>query len=176
MTRMTLAPLALCLALATGSAAAGQEAAHGHHDHAHETDSDSAHLAEGAGLRALHAWTRATDAASALVFVEIENVSDHTVALKGAASEVAESGALVGFALVDGAPAHQPVGETEIAPGGEIDFEPFGLAIALDGLARPLAQGETFAVTLLTDHGTLEMTVEVEAADATQHSHAGHMH
>lgn len=173
MPRPILAPLALCLALAAAAAPAGQEAAHGHADEPH---GDSAHLAEGAGLRALHAWTRATDAASALVFVEIENVSDHAVALTGATSEVAQSGALVGFALVDGAPAHQPVGETGIAPGAEIAFEPFGLAIALEGLARPLAQGEAFAVTLLTDHGPLEMTVEVEAADATQHSHAGHMH
>ena len=133
------------------------------------------HLGELGGLRALHAWTRATDAGEALVFVEVENAGDASVTLEGAEAEglVAE---LVGFRLVNGEPDWQVVGPVPVAPGRTLHLEPDGLAIRVDGLTAPLVEGEGMDLDLLTSLGPLVVHVEVEAADAAAHGHAGHDH
>jgi hypothetical protein len=155
------------------------QSAHGHHSHAesevHAPDDDHVAVAQ-FGLRATHAWTRAGVGPEALVCVELANGADRAITLTGAESPAARAAALVGFRLVDGAPTYEPMARLPLDPGAEIALAPFGLAIRLDGLARPLARGETVAVTLLTDAGTLALSVAVEAADARQHSHAGHAH
>lgn len=141
----------------------------------HEHDDDHVAVAD-FGLIATHAWTRATRATEALVFVELQNGAAATVTLTGARSPAARSATLVGFRSTGGATDHAPIPMLPLEPGAEIALVPFGLAIRLEGLTAPLAQGEEIAVTLLTDAGALALHVAVEAADATRHSHAGHAH
>ena len=136
---------------------------------------ESSHLAEIDGLRAVHAWTRATDAAETLVFVEIENRGEAAVTLDGVRAD-GLSAQLVGFRLVDGASAYEPVGSVPVAPGRDLLLEPDGLALRLSGLSAPLEEGDEVELELLTSLGALAIHVEVEAEGATDHGHAGHDH
>ncbi len=140
-----------------------------HHDHGE-------HLAEADGLRALHAWTPASDDDIALVFVELENTDDHAITLTGVGSEIATKGALVGFTLVDGEGTYVPLDHMVLAAKRDMALTPNGLAIQLSGVKTHRHQGEAFHLHLVTDHGELEIEVAVEAHDAHQHSHAGHSH
>jgi periplasmic copper chaperone A len=189
---MTHLPAALlCATLLATAPALAQHQSHGHahghddeaahaHEEAHERDhgdgEDADHVAEGAGLRALHGWTRATRDGTALVFVELSNTSGGMVRVTGAESGIAARAELVGFRLEQGRETWSPVGAIDLGPDESVDLAPFGLAILLEGLTTPLEQGDTLDVDLLTAEGALAIAVEVEAADATQHSHAGHNH
>ncbi|WP_102868297.1 copper chaperone PCu(A)C [Pseudovibrio exalbescens] len=144
-------------------------------DHHHAND-HAAHEAAAHGIHGLHAWTRATDDDHALVFVELKNESDHEVHLTGGHSAIAETVTLVGFQMQEGEAVYVPIPQVPVQPEGELDLMPNGLALQLDGLARPLAKGESFEVEIVFDQGHLMMPVQVEAYNATQHSHAGHMH
>lgn len=163
----------------------GHEEEHGHDDeHAHEEDhahedeaaSDDAHLTTMGDVRLLHGWTRATGGDTALVFVEIENTGDTPVTLTGGTADLADSAVLVGFTLEDGTPVYPELPALPVAPGTEMVLAPQGVALRLDGLSRELAEGDSFDLTLAFSEAEVELTVEVEAADATQHSHAGHAH
>ena len=180
-----LIPHLLVAALAglPGPAAAGSHAAdpaagrgqHAHQDAGAHHDGDD-HLTVLGDVRLLHAWTRATDDASALVFVEIENTGDAPVTLTGGASDLAEAATLVGFTNANGQPDYQPLPALPVAPGTEMVLAPQGVALQLDGLSRALAEGDRFEIVLTFDNAEADLTVAVEAADATRHSHAGHMH
>ncbi|WP_308917263.1 copper chaperone PCu(A)C [Jannaschia sp. LMIT008] len=158
---MRLATIVLAAALAPLAATAED----GHDDHLAELD----------GLRAVHAWTRATDATETLIFVEIQNEGEVAVTLEGAHADGLDA-TLVGFRLQDGSPVYEPVDAVPVAPGRELHLEPDGLAIRLTGLSTPLAEGEEMEMELVTSLGEIEIHVEVEAADAIAHSHAGHNH
>ncbi|MGF1475950.1 MAG: copper chaperone PCu(A)C [Geminicoccaceae bacterium] len=160
-----------------------------HHDDAehHQAEHDEAghdaagqdeaeHVSEANGLRAVHAWTRATDAREALVWLELENERGEPVRVTGAESSLAKNAELVGFQIIDGEGQYVPIEAIEIDAGGEIAFTPFGLAIRLLALAQPLVEGEALEVALVTDQGDLPIEVAIEASDADQHSHAGHAH
>lgn len=141
-----------------------------HHDH------EAEHVSEMKGLRAVHAWTRATSADDLLVFVELENTGDEAVTITGGEAEFAETVELVGFTLIDGDPTYQPMPQIPLSAGRELMLAPNGLALRLSGLDRAFADGEHFDMQIATDRGALEVEVAVEAADATQHDHAGHAH
>ena len=134
------------------------------------------HRAELGGLRALHAWTPASDAAETLVFVELRNEGSDPVTLTGGRTDAARAVTLVGFRLIDGAPGHEPVGPVPIAPGHRLHLEPDGLALRLAGLIAPLREGDTLALDLTTSLGTLAIQIAVEPPGATAHPHAGHSH
>lgn len=163
LTVLALAALPV-LALAPAPRAGEEHGAHGDH------------LATLGELRLVHAWTRATEDDHALVFVEIDNTGEAPVTLTGAASAIAEGAELVGFRLEEGEPGYVALGKLPVAPGTEMALAPEGLALRLEGLAGPLTEGETFPVEIVFDAGRVEMIVQVEAADATQHGHAGHAH
>ncbi|KGB80606.1 MAG: copper chaperone PCu(A)C [Confluentimicrobium sp.] len=139
------------------------------HDHRH-------HLAELQGFRAVHAWTRATTAAEALVFVELENRGTTTVLVEGAETDIADTVELVGIKLVDGEQSYFPLPPLPVEPGREMHLDPDGLAIRLTGLDRDLIKGSEFEMHLETSLGELEIHVSVQASDARHHSHAGHSH
>lgn len=139
------------------------------HDH-------SGHLAELDGVRVLHAWTRATSEKSALVFMEIENTADHDVTLTGAECEDAASAELVGFVLKDGTRTYEALPSVPLRPGRELHLEPDALAIRLNGLTRKLAEGEDLDIEVEFDIGHIMTEVEIGAANAAHHSHAGHQH
>ncbi|WP_068118992.1 copper chaperone PCu(A)C [Tropicimonas marinistellae] len=156
--------LAIFLALAPHFAIAD-----GHDEH-------SDHLSVMEGLRALHAWTRATDQETALVFVELENIGDHPITLEGGMSDIAEKTELVGFQLKGGEGVYSAIPMVPIAPGSELVLKPEALALRMSGLEHALAKGDTFEAELRFDTGHLKVHVAVEAANAHQHSHAGHNH
>ena len=133
------------------------------------------HLSERDGLRLVHGWARATDGPEAHLYFEIENQRAAPVMLLGAEAGIATEAALMGAPL-------QAEGEAQMLPAmpisatSDFDLGPDGVYIALKGLSAPLAEGDTFDAEILFEGETLDLHVEVEAADATQHSHAGHNH
>jgi copper(I)-binding protein len=139
-------------------------------------EDDHAHLTEAFGLRIVHAWTNATDGPVAFVYAEIENGADADRTLLGAESAVASGAALTGFALDGSVMTEIVLPELRIAPASHLDLAPGEVAIRLDGLSAPLHEGDDLDITLVFDAGRIEIEVAVEAADATAHSHAGHMH
>lgn len=150
---------------------------HAHGDHDHQSDEFADHKAELGGVAIIHAWAQATDGDSARVFMEIENSGDAPVSLHGAeAHGMAETVTLMASPIkADAAP--EAIGEIEIAPGTEMELVPTGLYLALDGLTEPLQQGDSFEMHVeIEPVGEIEIVVEVEAANAKQHSHAGHAH
>jgi len=153
-----------------------EHAAHGEEHDAHGEEEQSDHVSEGAGVRVVHGWTRATRGDTALIFAEIENRSEGEVLLTGAETAIAESAQLVGFQVKDGALSYAPLPAVPLAAGREMELAPNGLAIRLNDLSRRLAEGDTVDVTLTFDTGAVAVHVAVESANATQHGHAGHQH
>ena len=149
-----------------------------HHEEEHE-DHDS-HVSEGRGFRVVHAWTRATNAKTALVFMEIENEDDHELVLEGAETSIAAKAGLVAFRLSGGKETYPPLERLPVAPSSHLELEPRGAAIRLEGLKRKLKKGQEFELVLGLgregEHFHLTVQVQVEAADAKRHSHAGHQH
>ncbi|MEQ8444530.1 MAG: copper chaperone PCu(A)C [Pelagibacterium sp.] len=147
-----------------------------HEEHEHEDGEHDEHLAEANGIRAIHAWANATDASSALVYVDIENTSADLVTLIGAETEIATSIEIVGLENTAGELTYTAIPALPIPAGADMVFAPNGLAIALTGLTTPLVEGEHFDLELEFDGFHLDLEVEIESATATQHSHAGHNH
>lgn len=150
---------------------------HGHHDEGHDhADKTTPHVSMTHGVRILHAWTRATQDDAVMVWLELQNRANTAVTLTGAASPIAEEAAIVGFRMAAGEGRHDVIEALPLEAGAQIAFTPFGLGIRLTGLSEPLPHGSAFEMELETDRGDVPFWVVVEAAGATQHSHAGHMH
>ncbi|WP_051373234.1 copper chaperone PCu(A)C [Spiribacter curvatus] len=167
----------MALAIGAGPTTAENHDADDHdgHDSHGESRADH-HLAVSDQLRVLHGWTRATDHDHARVFMEIENIADAPVRLTGGRSPIAANVELVGFSLVEGEGVYEPVSDVPVMPGRDLVLAPQALALALEDIEGPLIEGSAFPLALTTDRGRVEMTIVVEAADAQQHSHAGHAH
>eukprot|EP00873_Tetraselmis_striata_P032713 jgi/Tetstr1/452977/TSEL_040013.t1 len=162
------------LALVASPAFAQDDHSDEHHEeHAQEEDE---HVSEANGIRAVHAWANATDASTALVYVDIENGSDELATLIGAETESAASAEIVGLENTGGELSYTAIPALPIPAGADMIFAPNGLAIALSGLTGPLAEGEHFDLELEFETFHLDLEVEIESATATQHSHAGHNH
>lgn len=170
-----------------GPALLAEEATHAeeheHHEdgeHAGDTDHDEDehdhHEGEAHGVRALHAWAQATSGKTALVFVEIENASDHDVMITGGETDIAGSVELVGFQLKDGEPDYVVLPPVPIRAGTEMTLAPNGLALRLNGVDAALVEGSEHEIEIEFDFGHIAMFFQVEAADARQHSHVGHQH
>lgn len=134
------------------------------------------HVAAAGDIRVVHAWARAAAAGSdTLVFMDIENKGAADRLLSAETGE-AKSSELVGITMKDGASSTAPLGPVDIG-SGETMLDPGGMAIALRGLTGDLVKGEDFELVIRFEKaGPVELDVEIEAADATQHSHAGHAH
>jgi periplasmic copper chaperone A len=139
-------------------------------------DEDHAHVARISGIEVVHAWSRATNGPDGVLFMEIENHGGDDV-LIGASTAIAASVELHGTRLQDGETDSEPIGEMPIAAGGELELEPNALFFKLEGLNQALVEGGHYEVELhFAEAGSGIVEVEIEAADATQHSHAGHAH
>ena len=161
---MSFFPRALALSLIVVSPAFAED--YGHDDH----------VAALGAVTVTHAWVAAAGAgADAVVFFEIENAGPPVV-LSGGEVENAAGVEIVGAAMgADGTLAYQPIGEFTI-PSGAFDFDHKGLGMRLNDLTGDLTEGEHFHMHLLLGGDELEISVEVQAADAVAHSHAGHNH
>ncbi|WP_068088829.1 copper chaperone PCu(A)C [Polycladidibacter stylochi] len=142
------------------------------HDHAEHSE----HLSVHDGLRVVHAWTPATKEDHALVYFELENESKQTKELKGAESAIATSAQIVGFRFKNGEGGYDSINVLPLGAGQHMEFAPNELAVLLDGLKKPLHQGDSFELELHIDNHHMDIHVAVEAQGATQHSHAGHQH
>ncbi|WP_319529979.1 copper chaperone PCu(A)C [uncultured Cohaesibacter sp.] len=155
-------------------------AAEEYHEHAHEEaghEDHDHHVSELKGLRSVHAWTRAAHKGEdALVFVELQNHSGEDAAFKGGEFDHAVSVELVGFVLKDGKDTYVPVPGMPLKAGQELHLEPKGLALRLNGIEEDFHKGESFEMHFVFERGEMEVDVLIEAEDAKQHSHAGHMH
>jgi len=145
------------------------------HEHEHEGD-HSHHEGHAEGIRTVHAWIQATSDRTALLFVEIENNSANDIKITGGETDVAENVELVGFQLKDGEADYAVLPAVPVKAGKELMLAPNGLALRLNGLKRSFAKGEEFEIEIEFDFGHIEMHAQVEDANATQHSHAGHQH
>lgn len=168
------ASLLLCAAF--GALIATVPAAQSHDDHAHAEDDHSHHEGKLDGVRTVHAWVRAGNEDEKLLFVEIENNSDRDIMIIGGESEAAESVELVGFQLQDGQTVYQPLEGVPIKAGTEMVLAPNGLALRLNGMREEMIEGEEHTIDIEFDIGHIDMHFQVEPANATQHSHAGHNH
>lgn len=153
-----LVPIALPVALAQDD--------HGHGEHVFAAND----------IEIVHPWARAAAAGEeTFVFFDLHNdgAADRLV---GASSTAAGDIHIVGLSIgADGATV-QEVGAIDI-PEGEFAFDPGGLALELHGLTMALEQGGHLDLVLeFANAGPIEIEVAVEAADAGQHSHAGHSH
>ena len=111
-----------------------------------------------------------------IVFFEIENQSDSTAKLTGGFAENTTHLHLMAYpAKAGGAAVELPA--IEVPAGVEFALEQGGVYLELDGVSFDLVEGEHFEITVFIEpFGALEVDVEIEAADAKQHSHAGHAH
>ena len=158
-------PLTLSVLLIAIPAAIAQDD-HGHGEHVFAAN----------GIEIVHPWARAAGAGEeTFVFFELHNdgAADRLV---GASSAAAEDIHIVGLTMGADGTTVQDVGAIDI-PAGEFAFDPGGLALELHGLTAALEQGGHLDLVLeFANAGPIEIEVSVEAADASQHSHAGHSH
>ena len=141
-----------------------------------EHGGDDHHVAHLGDLEVVHAWARAAAVgAETTVFFEVEN-GGAPVTLEGAETEAAAAVEIVGAQMgTDTTMTLVPVGAVDL-PTGHFDFDPAGLGLRLTGLTQDLVQGEEFELELMLGGNHLHVHVAIEAANATQHSHAGHSH
>ena len=138
---------------------------------------DDEHLAEAEGLRVLHAWTNAGSGDTAEVYMEIENTGAAPANLVTASAEGAEMATFVASPIAAGGGVPETLDGILLPPGVETVLEPRGLYLLLHGLEQPREEGDEIEVTLSFEpQGEVEVHVQVEAADATEHPHAGHSH
>ncbi len=154
---------------------------HGHDDHGHDDDhgnagTDTAHAFSANGVKVTHPWVNATRGREALIYLELENTGTTSVSLLGAEVPFATEATLVGFAMQGGEGTYQPLPFVPVQPGRELELAPQGLAILATGLTKDLVEGGSVKATLLTSAGAVDLLIAVEAAEARQHSHAGHAH
>ena len=116
-------------------------------------------------IKVEHAWARASRGPEGQVFMTLHNEGGAD-RLVGARTDAAERVEIHGFVMAAGKRASRPRGPVALAAGQ-----------ALEGLKRPLVKGEAIELEVVfAQAGAGEVHVEVEAADAKQHSHAGHRH
>lgn len=161
---------ALLLSCLAGPALSENQADHEHHHGPAE------HVSELERVRIVHAWTRATTSGEAMIFFELENHTGKTVSLTGGESEIGTAVTLGGIRFKDGVAEFVALPAVPVKDGADLHLDPEGLALRVEGLTESLHQGDVIEVEVELDIGHLDVAVEVEAENATGHSHAGHVH
>lgn len=121
------------------------------------------------GLKIEGAWSRATPpkAPTGAAFMTITNGGADDDVLLGASAEVSKVAELHLHLDLDGTMQMREVESIEIRPGQTITFEPGGLHVMLIGLKQPLAQGQSFPLTLNFEKaGPVVVPVDVQALGA----------
>jgi len=137
---------------------------------------DSDHLAEANGLRVLHVWTPATaKGADALIYMDVENTSAAPAMLTGGAMGD-QSLDLVGFKYGAAGETWTVLPGLPVPAGGEVLLEPSVLALRWQAVPMDLVEGAELEIVVKVGDETLAAHVEIGAANATAHGHAGHSH
>lgn len=145
------------------------------HDHKHQ-HGEAEHVAEGQGLRVLHAWMAEPEGDEARIYMEIENQSDAPLVLLGAEGDFANSFGLSGMVLQNGVSVAVDLPELIVPAQREMDLEPGGAAILATGLTEHLHEGDVEEIHVLFEGQEIEVDVMVLEHGARQHPHAGHNH
>lgn len=118
-----------------------------------------------------HAWAPATPggARSAAGYVLIENTGGEPERLLGIASRIAEVAELHQMSMENDVMKMAPTGVLEIPAGGSVKLKPHGLHVMLMGLRVPLAEGDTFILTMTFERaGSIDLQVVVQSAGSTE--------
>lgn len=141
-----------------------------------EAHNHGSHLAEVEGLRVLHVWTAATPAGSdALIYMEIENTSASEAMLTGGEAQD-HALELVGFTYTAAGDTWTVLPSLPVPAGAELHLEPKVLALRWSDIPASLEEGADVDIEIEISGYHLAAEVEVGAANATAHSHAGHNH
>ncbi|MDT8854687.1 hypothetical protein RNZ50_06510 [Paracoccaceae bacterium Fryx2] len=134
------------------------------------------HVAEAEGLRALHVWTPATPSgADALFYMEVENTTAADALLTGGEA-MGRPLELVGFSYSAAGEAWTVLPGLPIPAGAAVDLAPKVLALRWTTVPADLVAGAELEIEVVVGGHHLHADVEIGAADATAHSHAGHTH
>ncbi|MDQ1901107.1 copper chaperone PCu(A)C [Paracoccus sp. WLY502] len=130
------------------------------------------------GLMIRDAYVRSTNPKTAAAFMVVENQQDAECRLTGVSSDAAEVVELHTHAEVDGVMKMQKVeGGIAIPAGSEHALARGGDHVMLMGLTKPLAEGDTVALTLdFGDCGThpVEAVLDNDRAEESHGGHQGH--
>ena len=121
-----------------------------------------------------HAWSRATPAGAktGAAYVKIENTGDAADQLLSAASDIAAMTEVHQMSMENDIMKMAPAGAVDIPPHGVVELKPHGLHIMLMGLKKPLAEGDTFPVTLtFAKAGKVDLQVVVGKVDDMGEEH-----
>lgn len=138
---------------------------------------DEGHVARVGDLEIVHAWARASHGPDGAVYMSIHNGGQSEDRLLGGQAEIAEAVEVHGATMRDGLMTSQPIGAMPIPGGADLELEPAAVFLKLVGRREPLLEGGHFDTVIEFERaGSAEVEVSIEAADATEHSHAGHRH
>lgn len=121
-----------------------------------------------------HAWSRATPngAKSGAAYVEIENTGNEADQLVGASSDVAAMTEVHQMSMDGDMMTMKPAGAVDIPAHGKVELKPHGLHVMMMGLKKPLAEGDTFVVTLtFAKAGKVDLQVVVGKVDDMGEEH-----
>lgn len=120
-----------------------------------------------------HPWARATaQTRPGAGYVMIENHGTAGDRLVAAESRIAEMVELHTHIMENNVAKMVPVEAIDVPAGGKAELKPHGFHLMFMGLKQPLAEGDTFPVTLVFEHaGKVEVTFVTEAAGATESAH-----
>ncbi len=116
------------------------------------------------------AWARATSGTNGAVYAMIHNNGDKPDRLVGVSTSVAAMAHLHQTVTTNGVSTMHDVDGLDIPAHGMAMIKPGGYHLMLMGLARPLAVGQTFPVTLKFEHAgevTVQVTVKPAAGAAS---------
>lgn len=120
-------------------------------------------------IHVMDPWSRALPpvASNGAAYLELSNRGATPDRLVGATSPAADRVEMHTHTMDGGMVRMRRVPFVDLPPGEYVTFEPGGLHLMLFGLKKPLAEGETFPVTLRFDHAQpVEVTVTVKPVDA----------
>lgn len=125
-----------------------------------------------------HPWSRALPpvAPTGAAYLVLENNGQHSDTLLSARTPIAGHVELHEHIHQDGLMKMQQIDSVTIAPGQRVEFTPGGNHIMLFGLKQPLADGDSYPMTLTFQQaGEVDIEVMVTAAP-DQHGNDHHQH
>ena len=124
------------------------------------------------------AWARAMPkgAKTGAAYVTVVNKGTTDDQLVGASVPLAAEAQLHTTTNDNGVMKMRPVSAIDVKPGASVTFKPGGLHLMLMGVKEPLAEGQSFPLTLtFAKAGKIETTVKVAKVGAMSGMDMGHM-
>jgi periplasmic copper chaperone A len=128
-----------------------------------------AHAQSDAKIAVGDAWSRATPAGSktAVVYMTLANSGAAADRLLGATTPVGDKVEFHSNANDNGVMRMREMPAIDIAPGAKVVLKPGGMHAMIEGLNQPLAEGQSFRLTLeFAKVGKIEISVRIEKVGA----------